>query len=127
MLRVFDFDFQRPLDDPASAPDFSRTKEVLLEATAEGTANAVAFWFTAKLLHDPGSDGPPEELCGAPGWADICSFPEEAEACGAKQGTRCWTQAVQFLSKPCRVDRGAQLCLQARHGPSRVGFKLSST
>ena len=46
---VFGFDFDLPLDDPASTAEYSREADVRVDATATGTANAVVFWFTLTL------------------------------------------------------------------------------
>lgn len=122
--RVFDFDFQAPLDSAASAADYSREATFPLSALRDGAANAVAFWFTVKLAHDPDVDGPASELVDVPGWADLCSYPAEAAHCGATDSSRCWSQALFFLDSVQHLRAGDACKLVAQHGPSRVSFKL---
>jgi len=123
-IRVFDFDFQAPLDSAASAADYSREATFPLSALRDGAANAVAFWFTVKLAHDPDVDGPASELVDVPGWADLCSYPAEAAHCGATDSSRCWSQALFFLDSVQHLRAGDACKLVAQHGPSRVSFKL---
>ena len=107
---VFGFDFDADLNDPSSTAEYCR--ETVLSATAvhEGTANAVVFWFTLTL--NRGEDD---------AHADICTYPAMAERCGAKESSRCWNEAVQFVESVA-VRSGETLSIKAAHGPTRVSF-----
>jgi len=107
---VFGFDFDADLDDPSSTEEYSR--ETVLNATAsrEGVANAVVFWFTLTL-----NRGGDDTI------ADICTYPAMTELCGAKDSSRCWNEAVQFVESVA-VRLGDTVSLKAAHGPTRISF-----
>jgi type II protein arginine methyltransferase len=109
---VFGFDFDAPLDDPASAADYSREQDIQVNATATGTANAVVFWFTLTLNRNEDETTP----------ADICTYPAMAEQCNAAESSRCWNEACQFV-EPADLETGKAFTLQAAHNPTRVFFR----
>ncbi|KAK3260447.1 hypothetical protein CYMTET_30593, partial [Cymbomonas tetramitiformis] len=111
---VFGFDFDLPLEDPASAADYSRERQFEAQSTAGGWANAVVFWFTLTLVRDES---------GGRQMADICTYPPATQACNAKDSSRCWNQAIQFLPKPVKITPGASVSIKAFHSPTRVVFK----
>lgn len=108
--------------------DFSRVANFEAEALVPGTANAIAFWFTVKLRHDASVTSPSaHEASREPGWFDLCSYPAEASYCGAAGSSRCWSQAIHFLQRPCQVHASKTLRIEARHGPTRMSFKVSNS
>jgi len=107
---VFGFDFDADLDDPSSSAEYCRETVLNATATREGTANAVVFWFTLTL-----NRGEDDAI------ADICTYPAMAERCGAKESSRCWNEAVQFVQS-FAVRSGETLSVKAVHGPTRVSF-----
>ena len=107
---VFGFDFDADLDDPSSSAEYCRETVLNATATREGTANAVVFWFTLTL-----NRGEDDAI------ADICTYPAMAERCGAKESSRCWNEAVQFVQS-FAVRSGETLSVNAAHGPTRVSF-----
>ena len=107
---VFGFDFDADLDDPSSSAEYCRETVLNATATREGTANAVVFWFTLTL-----NRGEDDAI------ADICTYPAMAERCGAKESSRCWNEAVQFVQS-FAVRSGETLSVKAVHGPTRVCF-----
>jgi type II protein arginine methyltransferase len=117
-FEIFDFDFNAPLDDPASGEDYARVRELAVAASADGEANAVAFWFTTHLLTAELEAGG----AGAP--ADFCSYAPAAAACGARDYVTCWSQALQYLPRPLACAAGASVALIASHSPTRVTFSL---
>ena len=111
-FEVFGFDFDAPLDDPASMADYSRESDVVVDATSSGTANAVVFWFTLTLNRPTEEDAP----------ADLCTYPAMTATCGAVESSRCWNEALQFLT-PASVEAGKSFVLKAAHSPTRVFFR----
>jgi type II protein arginine methyltransferase len=108
---VFGFDFDADLDDPSSTAEYSREAILNATATTSGTANAVVFWFTL-TLNRGGDDSV----------ADICTYPAMAQRCGAKESSRCWNEAVQFVDS-VEVKTGSTISLVAAHSPTRVSFR----
>jgi len=109
---VFGFDFDAPLDDPASTAEYSRECDLAIEASETGTVNAVVFWFTLTLNRGEAWDAP----------ADVCTYPAMTERCHAKEGTRCWNEALQFV-EPAAVTEGKPFTIRAAHSPTRVFFR----
>ncbi len=107
---VFGFDFDADLDDPSSTAEYSRETVLTTTAKTGGIANAVVFWFTLTL-----NRGGDDSL------ADICTYPVMAERCGAKESSRCWNEAVQFVDS-VEVGTGATISLTAKHTPTRISF-----
>ena len=107
---VFGFDFDADLDDPSSTAEYSRETVLTTTAKTGGIANAVVFWFTLTL-----NRGGDDSL------ADICTYPVMAERCGAKESSRCWNEAVQFVDS-VEVRTGATISLTAKHTPTRISF-----
>ena len=107
---MFGFDFDAYLDDPSSTAEYCRETVLNATATREGIANAVVFWFTLTL-----NRGEDDAI------ADICTYPAMAERCGAKESSRCWNEAVQFVESVA-VRSGETLSVKAAHGPTRVSF-----
>lgn len=124
-FQVFLFDFNRPLYELASQPTFSRISQIRTEATASGTANAIVFWFTVTLLpdrignHQPGVRNPQGAFVRH---SDFCTYPFQADSCGSLGSSRCWSQAIQFLSEVRPVEASQPLRLTAKHAPSHVEF-----
>ena len=108
---VFGFDFDAPLDDPASTAEYSRECDLAIEASETGTVNAVVFWFADA-----------ESRRGAGRAGGRVYLPAMTERCHAKEGTRCWNEALQFV-EPAAVTEGKPFTIRAAHSPTRVFFR----
>ena len=72
----------------------------------------MVFWFTLTLNRGEAWDAP----------ADVCTYPAMTERCHAKEGTRCWNEALQFV-EPAAVTEGKPFTIRAAHSPTRVFFR----
>lgn len=138
----------------SSSGEYARQVAVAPRCTASGTANCVLFWFSARLLGDGvagrAADAPEFDFCTYPALAAACNavrgglksrLPQDCltsrasgawigayfwacPPCPQAEGTRCWSQAVQFLREPVAVAAGECVELEACHTSNRVYFRI---